>query len=137
MGLLFDNFENKFVVRGRKQGLEQGQEQADARWSAWITNNPEVKKLIDEGKVATPPNSDDNRQSEASVTSEVQLGKTNRPRTHRKRRDRRAISRRRSIPNGHTPRRIEAKVDRLAIFMTAGFFGLFAAMSGDFWLVSG
>ena len=42
MGLLFDNFENKFVVRGReqgielgiKQGLEQGEEQANARWSA-------------------------------------------------------------------------------------------------------
>ena len=54
MGLLFDNFENKFVVRGRKQG----QKQANARWSAWMTDNPEIKKLIDEGKVATPPKSD-------------------------------------------------------------------------------
>ena len=36
MGLLFDNFENKFVVRGRKQG----QEEANARWSAWIADNP-------------------------------------------------------------------------------------------------
>lgn len=67
MGLLFDNFENKFVVRGReqgielgiKQGLEQGEEQANARWSAWLTDNPEIKKLIDEGKVATPPESDE------------------------------------------------------------------------------
>ena len=57
MGLLFDNFENKFVVRGRKQG----QKQANARWSAWMTDNPEIKKMIDEGKVATPPKSDDDR----------------------------------------------------------------------------
>ena len=54
MGLLFNNFENKFVVRGRKQ--------ANARWSAWMTDNPEIKKLIDEGKVATPPKSDDDPQ---------------------------------------------------------------------------
>ena len=33
--------------------------------------------------------------------------------------------------------RIEAKVDRLAIIMIAGLFGLFAAMIGGFWLVSG
>ena len=65
MGLLFDNFENKFVVRGRKQGQKQGEKQgekqANARWSAWMTDNPEIKKLIDEGKVATPPKSDNDR----------------------------------------------------------------------------
>ncbi len=33
--------------------------------------------------------------------------------------------------------RIEAKVDRLAIIMIAGLFGLLAAMIGGFWLVSG
>ena len=32
--------------------------------------------------------------------------------------------------------RIEAKVDRLAIIMIAGLFGLLAAMIGGFWLVS-
>ena len=58
MGLLFDNFENKFVVRGRKQG----EKQANARWGAWITENPEIKKMIDEGKVATPPKSDNDQQ---------------------------------------------------------------------------
>ena len=58
MGLLFDNFENKFVVRGRKQG----QEQENARWSDWLADNPEVKRLIDEGKVATPPKSEGNNQ---------------------------------------------------------------------------
>ena len=58
MGLLFDNFENKFVVRGRKQG----QKQANARWSAWMTDNPEIKKMIDEGKVENPPKSDDDPQ---------------------------------------------------------------------------
>ena len=62
MGLLFDNFENKFVVRGRKQGEKQGEKQANARWSAWMTDNPEIKKMIDEGRVATPPKSDDNQQ---------------------------------------------------------------------------
>ena len=50
MGLLFDNFENKFVVRGRKQGKEQEK----TRWKAWLADNPEVRKLIEEGKVATP-----------------------------------------------------------------------------------
>ena len=71
MGLLFNNFENKYVARGRKEGLEQGLEQglsqgreqglsqgeerADARWSAWIADNPELKKLIEEGKVVAPP----------------------------------------------------------------------------------
>ena len=63
MGLLFDNFENKFVVRGRKQGQKQGEKQANARWSAWMTDNPEIKKLIDEGKVATPPKSDNDRRN--------------------------------------------------------------------------
>ena len=33
--------------------------------------------------------------------------------------------------------RIEAKVDRLAIIMIVGLFGLLAAMIGGFWLVSG
>ena len=51
MGLLFDNFENKFVVRGRKQG----QKEAYARWKAWISENPDIKQLIEEGKVETPP----------------------------------------------------------------------------------
>ena len=59
MGLLFDNFENKFVVRGRKQGLEQGKEQEKTRWKAWLADNPEVRKLIEEGKVATPLEADD------------------------------------------------------------------------------
>ena len=51
MGLLFDNFENKFVVRGRKQGQKQGEKQANARWSAWMTDNPEIKKLIDKARL--------------------------------------------------------------------------------------
>ena len=55
MGLLFNNFENKYVARGRKEGLSQGEERADARWSAWIADNPELKKLIEEGKVVAPP----------------------------------------------------------------------------------
>lgn len=79
MGLLFDNFESKSAVRGRKlglkqrfeeayrrgyeeayrrkyeQGFKQGVEQVYARWRAWIEDNPEVKKLIEEGKVSAPP----------------------------------------------------------------------------------
>ena len=51
MGLLFDNFENKFVVRGRKQG----QKQVYAEWSAWIAGDPEIKKLVEAGKVRIPP----------------------------------------------------------------------------------
>ena len=51
MGLLFDNFENKFVVRGRKQG----EKQANAQWSAWIADNPEIQKLVESGKVRIPP----------------------------------------------------------------------------------
>ena len=70
MGLLFDNFENKFVVRGRKQG----QKQANARWSAWMTDNPEIKKLIDEGKVATPPKSDNDQHSTGSHRVPFPLG---------------------------------------------------------------
>ena len=70
MGLLFDNFENKFVVRGREQGIkqgieqgrEQGIEQERGQWNAWFADNPEVKKLIDEGLVAPPPMSDDARK---------------------------------------------------------------------------
>ncbi len=58
MGLLFDNFENKFVVRGRKQGRKQ----ENAQWSAWIADNPEIKDLIDEGRVAAPPKSDGDRK---------------------------------------------------------------------------
>ena len=50
MGLLFDNFENKFVVRGRKQGLEQAKD----KLNTWVEENPEVKKLIEEGKVTMP-----------------------------------------------------------------------------------
>ncbi len=62
MGLLFDNFENKFVVRGRKQGLKQGQEQAHVQINEWIADNPEIKKLIDEGRVSPPPNMDNDRK---------------------------------------------------------------------------
>lgn len=62
MGLLFDNFENKFVVRGRKQGRKQGHDQANALWSAWLTDNPEIEKLIEEGKVAAPPQQPTDRQ---------------------------------------------------------------------------
>ncbi|MCY4580371.1 MAG: hypothetical protein OXD31_15175 [Chloroflexi bacterium] len=51
MGLLFDNFENKFVVRGRKQG----QERENARWHAWIADDPEISKLVESGKVRIPP----------------------------------------------------------------------------------
>ena len=51
MGLLFDNFENKFVVRGRKQG----QERENARWHAWIADEPEISKLVKWGKVQIPP----------------------------------------------------------------------------------
>ena len=70
MGLLFDNFENKFVVRGRKQGIEQGIgigieqgigigieqgiEQSKDKLNTWVEENPEVKKLIEEGKVTMP-----------------------------------------------------------------------------------
>ena len=86
MGLLFNNFENKYVARGRKeglergleqglsqgreqglsqgreQGLEQGEERADARWSAWIADNPELKKLIEEGKVVAPPGANNGKK---------------------------------------------------------------------------
>lgn len=59
MGLLFDNFENKFVVRGRKQGLKQGlaqgEKQTKAQWSEWIADNPEVRELVESGKVRIPP----------------------------------------------------------------------------------
>ena len=55
MGLLFDNFENKFVVRGRKQGQKEGQEQEKARWHAWIADDPEISKLVESGKVRIPP----------------------------------------------------------------------------------
>lgn len=50
MGLLFDNFENKFVVRGRKQGHEQ----ANAQWSEWIADTPELRELVESGKVRIP-----------------------------------------------------------------------------------
>ena len=66
MGLLFDNFENKFVVRGKEQGLKQGRKQghdrANALWSAWLTDNPEIEKLIEEGKIAAPPEQPSDRQ---------------------------------------------------------------------------
>ncbi len=66
MGLLFDNFENKFVVRGRKQGLKQGieqeREQAHVQINEWVADNPEIKKLIDEGRVSPPPNMDNDRK---------------------------------------------------------------------------
>ena len=83
MGLLFDNFENKFVVRGRKQGIEQGIgigieqgigigieqgidlgiEQSKDKLNTWVEENPEVKKLIEEGKVTMPLERDnDERQ---------------------------------------------------------------------------
>lgn len=71
MGLLFDNFESKSVVRRRKQGfkerylqgykrgfklgLEQAREQAHIQINEWVADNPEVKKLIDEGRVSPPP----------------------------------------------------------------------------------
>ena len=63
MGLLFDNFENKFVVRGRKQGMEQGvkqgvkqgQEQTIAQLNTWIADNPEIRELVESGKVRIPP----------------------------------------------------------------------------------
>ena len=55
MGLLFDNFENKFVVRGRKQGEKQGEEREKARWHAWIADDPEISKLVEAGKVRIPP----------------------------------------------------------------------------------
>ena len=50
MGLLFDNFENKFIVRGRKQG----EKRANARWGAWIADDPEIQKLVESGKVKIP-----------------------------------------------------------------------------------
>ena len=78
MGLLFDNFENKFVVRGREQGIkqgieqgreqgieqgrEQGIEQERGQWNAWIADNPEIKKLIDEGLVPMPPDPDNGKK---------------------------------------------------------------------------
>ena len=75
MGLLFDNYENKFVVRGRKQGIEQGIgigieqgidlgiEQSKDKLNTWVEENPEVKKLIEEGKVTMPLEQDnDERQ---------------------------------------------------------------------------
>ena len=55
MGLLFDNFENKFVVRGRKQGQKEGQKRANAQWNAWIADNPEIRELVEAGKVRIPP----------------------------------------------------------------------------------
>ena len=58
MGLLFDNFENKFVVRGRKQEREQ----AHVQINEWVANNPEIKKMIDEGRVSPPPNMDNDRK---------------------------------------------------------------------------
>ena len=57
MGLLFSPVKNRFFTEGEKKG----QKQANARWSAWITDNPEIKKMIDEGKVENPPKSDDDR----------------------------------------------------------------------------
>ena len=78
MGLLFDNLENKFVARGRKQGFKerylqgynqgfeqgfkQGIEQKYAQWNEWVADNPEIKKLIDEGRVSPPPNMDNCRK---------------------------------------------------------------------------
>ena len=58
MGLLFDNFENKFIVRGRKQEREQ----AHVQINEWVAENPEIKKLIDEGRVSPPPNMDNDRK---------------------------------------------------------------------------
>ena len=83
MGLLFDNFESKSAVRSRKpglkqrfeeayrrgyeqgfeeayrrgyeQGFKQGVEQVYARWRAWIADNPEIRELVESGKVRIPP----------------------------------------------------------------------------------
>ena len=47
MGLIFEKTKNKFVI--------EGEENADARWNAWITSNPRIKELIAEGEVPSPP----------------------------------------------------------------------------------
>ena len=79
MGLLFSPVKNRFVAQGVAQGIAEGIEQgieqgvaqglaqgvaegiaqgekkADARLEAWLASNPEIQKLIDEGKAKPPP----------------------------------------------------------------------------------
>ena len=63
MGLLFSPVKNRFVAQGIAQGLAQGvaegiaqgEKKADARLEAWLASNPEIQKLIDEGKAKAPP----------------------------------------------------------------------------------
>ena len=71
MGLLFSPVKNRFVAQGIAEGIEQGvaqglaqgvaegiaqgEKKADARLEAWLASNPEIQKLIDEGKAKAPP----------------------------------------------------------------------------------
>ena len=55
MGLLFSPVKNRFVA----EGIAEGEKKADARLEAWLTSNPEIQKLIDEGKAKAPPKLDD------------------------------------------------------------------------------
>ena len=71
MGLLFSPVKNRFVAQGIAEGIEQGvaqglaqgvaeglaqgEKKADARLEAWLASNPEIQKLIDEGKAKPPP----------------------------------------------------------------------------------
>ena len=67
MGLLFSPVKNRFVAQGIAEGvaqglaqgvaegLAQGEKKADARLEAWLASNPEIQKLIDEGKAKAPP----------------------------------------------------------------------------------
>ena len=55
MGLLFSPVKNRFVAQGVAQGIAQGEKKADARLEAWLASNPEIQKLIDEGKAKAPP----------------------------------------------------------------------------------
>ncbi len=55
MGLLFSPVKNRFVAQGVAQGIAQGEKKADARLEAWLASNPEIQKLIDEGKAKPPP----------------------------------------------------------------------------------
>ena len=75
MGLLFSPVKNRFVAQGIAEGIEQGvaqgieqgvaegiaqgEKKADARLEAWLASNPEIQKLIDEGKAKPPPTLND------------------------------------------------------------------------------
>ena len=50
MGLLFGDPRKELVAQARKQENE--------RWNAWVKNTPEIRELVESGKVDAPPKVD-------------------------------------------------------------------------------